>query len=138
MFPVVIVGLFQWGVSPEFAYLLIAYLVIQALDANLLVSVAFRGHESAPDRDHHSRWCSGGLWASLGVFFAIPLATLVKAVVNAWPGSSQKVSDLEQGMGTPRLPPDEATDSIQQGIQLTAVATGKRCIRRGRVARISR
>jgi putative permease len=27
----------------------------------------------------------GGLWGFLGVFFAIPLATLVKAVLNAWP-----------------------------------------------------
>ena len=27
----------------------------------------------------------GGLWGFWGVFFAIPLATLVKAVLNAWP-----------------------------------------------------
>ncbi|MFB3106983.1 MAG: AI-2E family transporter, partial [Pseudomonadales bacterium] len=27
----------------------------------------------------------GGLWGVWGVFFAIPLATLVKAVYNAWP-----------------------------------------------------
>jgi perM len=29
----------------------------------------------------------GGLWGFWGVFFAIPLATLVKAVVNAWPSN---------------------------------------------------
>jgi perM len=27
------------------------------------------------------------LWGFWGVFFAIPLATLVKAVVNAWPSN---------------------------------------------------
>jgi len=27
----------------------------------------------------------GGIWGFWGVFFAIPLATLVKAVMNAWP-----------------------------------------------------
>jgi Predicted permease len=27
----------------------------------------------------------GGLWGFWGVFFAIPLATLVKAIINAWP-----------------------------------------------------
>jgi putative permease len=27
----------------------------------------------------------GGLWGFWGVFFAIPLATLVQAVLNAWP-----------------------------------------------------
>ncbi|MCO1686677.1 AI-2E family transporter, partial [Pseudomonas aeruginosa] len=27
----------------------------------------------------------GGLWGFWGVFFAIPLATLVKAVLDAWP-----------------------------------------------------
>ena len=27
----------------------------------------------------------GGLWGFWGVFFAIPLATLFKAVINAWP-----------------------------------------------------
>jgi len=28
----------------------------------------------------------GGLWGLAGVFFAIPLATLIKAIINAWPG----------------------------------------------------
>jgi len=27
----------------------------------------------------------GGLWGFWGVFFAIPLATLVQAVLTAWP-----------------------------------------------------
>ncbi|MGL5186922.1 MAG: AI-2E family transporter, partial [Plesiomonas shigelloides] len=39
--PVALVALFQWGISPEFWYLLTAYLIIQALDGNLLVPVLF-------------------------------------------------------------------------------------------------
>ena len=31
----------------------------------------------------------GGLWGLWGVFFAIPLATLIKAVLNAWPSNLQ-------------------------------------------------
>jgi putative permease len=27
----------------------------------------------------------GGIWGFWGVFFAIPLASLIKAVINAWP-----------------------------------------------------
>jgi len=29
----------------------------------------------------------GGIWGLWGVFFAIPLATLVKALLSAWPRS---------------------------------------------------
>jgi putative permease len=27
----------------------------------------------------------GGIWGLWGVFFAIPLATMIKAIINAWP-----------------------------------------------------
>ena len=29
----------------------------------------------------------GGIWGLWGVFFAIPLATLIKAIISAWPSS---------------------------------------------------
>jgi putative permease len=36
----------------------------------------------------------GGLWGLWGVFFAIPLATLINAVINLWPeASSEPKSD---------------------------------------------
>jgi putative permease len=40
----------------------------------------------------------GGLWGFWGVFFAIPLATLVKAVMDAWPREAKSLQ-LEQGEG---------------------------------------
>ncbi len=39
--PVAIVALFQWGLTPEFWYLMVAYGVIQALDGNVLVPILF-------------------------------------------------------------------------------------------------
>ncbi|MGS2719953.1 AI-2E family transporter [Paraglaciecola aestuariivivens] len=83
--PVAIVALFQWGVTPEFWYLLIAYAVIQALDGNVLVPILFSEAVSLhPVYIIIAVLFFGGLWGFWGVFFAIPLATLVKAVANAW------------------------------------------------------
>lgn len=83
--PVAIVALFQWGVTPEFWYLMIAYGIIQALDGNLLVPLLFSEAVSLhPVYIIIAVLFFGGLWGFWGVFFAIPLATLVKAVFNAW------------------------------------------------------
>ncbi|WP_421277749.1 AI-2E family transporter [Aeromonas veronii] len=84
--PVAMVALFQWGLTPEFAWLMVAYLVIQALDGNLLVPVLFSEAVNLhPVAIIIAVLVFGGLWGFWGVFFAIPLATLVKAVLNAWP-----------------------------------------------------
>ncbi|AWL11865.1 Putative permease [Saliniradius amylolyticus] len=83
--PVAVVGLFQWGLSPEFGYLMVAYGIIQALDGNLLVPLLFSEAVSLhPVYIIIAVLFFGGLWGFWGVFFAIPLATLVKAVFNAW------------------------------------------------------
>lgn len=84
--PVAMVALFQWGLTPEFAWLMVAYLVIQALDGNLLVPLLFSEAVNLhPVVIIMAVLVFGGLWGFWGVFFAIPLATLVKAVINAWP-----------------------------------------------------
>lgn len=83
--PVAIVALFQWGLTPEFWYLMTAYMIIQALDGNLLVPLLFSEAVSLhPLYIIIAVLVFGGLWGFWGVFFAIPLATLVKAVVTAW------------------------------------------------------
>ena len=38
----------------------------------------------------------GGMWGLWGVFFAIPLATLIKAVINAWPSQADYPDTAEQ------------------------------------------
>lgn len=90
--PVAAVALFQWGITPEFWYLMLAYAVIQALDGNLLVPLLFSEAVSLhPLYIIIAVLFFGGLWGFWGVFFAIPLATLVKAVFNAWSDNAAKV-----------------------------------------------
>ncbi|MEG3753971.1 AI-2E family transporter [Psychromonas arctica] len=94
--PVALVALFQWGMSPEFAYLMIAYCIIQALDGNLIVPILFSEAVNLhPVVIIISVLIFGGLWGFWGVFFAIPLATLVKAVLNAWPSVQKENNEIE-------------------------------------------
>ena len=89
--PVGVVAMFQWGISPEFWYLMVAYGIIQALDGNLLVPILFSEAVSLhPLYIIIAVLFFGGLWGFWGVFFAIPLATLVKAVVTAWSSSPEQ------------------------------------------------
>lgn len=84
--PVVIVGLFQWGIGPQFYWLLVVHGLIQGLDGNILVPVLFSEVVNLhPVAIIIAVLVFGGLWGFWGIFFAIPLATLVKAVVNALP-----------------------------------------------------
>ena len=85
-FPVLLVGWFQWGWGGEFITLTVAYLVIQALDGNVLVPLLFGEVVSLhPIAIIVAILVFGGLWGFWGVFFAIPLATLVNAIMRAWP-----------------------------------------------------
>jgi putative permease len=87
-FPVVVIAYFQWGWSAGFAYLVAAYIVIQVLDGNVLVPWLFSEAVNLhPVAIIVAVLLFGGFWGFWGVFFAIPLATLVKAVMNAWPRS---------------------------------------------------
>ncbi len=90
--PVMLVAYFQWGWSTDFAMAMIVYGVIQALDGNLLVPLLFSEVVNLhPIAIIVSVLVFGGLWGFWGVFFAIPLATLVNAVIRAWP-RDQKAS----------------------------------------------
>jgi len=85
-FPVAIIAFFQWGTGNEFIYLMVAYGIIQALDGNVLVPLLFSEAVNLhPIAIIVAVLVFGGLWGVWGVFFAIPLATLVKAVLTAWP-----------------------------------------------------
>jgi len=84
--PVYLIAWFQWGWSAEFIYVAVAYLVIQILDGNVLVPVLFSEVVNLhPVAIITAILIFGGFWGLWGVFFAIPLATLVQAVLSAWP-----------------------------------------------------
>ena len=72
--------------GPDFTWLMVAYFVLQFLDGNVLVPILF----SDAVNIHAVAIIAailvfGGLWGFWGVFFAIPLATLIKAIIYAWP-----------------------------------------------------
>jgi len=84
--PVAIVAYFQWGYSTEMLYVIIAYVIIQFLDGNLLVPLLFSEMVNLhPSAIIVAVLLFGGLWGVVGVFFAIPLATLIHAIINSWP-----------------------------------------------------
>ena len=91
--PVALIGFFQWGWGSEFMYLMLAYAVIQGLDGNVLVPLLFsEAVKMHPVAIVLAVLVFGGLWGFWGVFFAIPLATLVKAIITAWPTANDEPS----------------------------------------------
>ncbi|MEE2798060.1 MAG: AI-2E family transporter [Pseudomonadota bacterium] len=94
--PVAVIGLFQWGLGNEFMMLMIVYGVIQALDGNVLVPILFSEAVNLhPVAIIAAVLIFGGLWGFWGVFFAIPLATLFKAVLYAWPRGIEAAHDIK-------------------------------------------
>lgn len=95
--PVAMIGYMQWGWSSDFMVLLVVYSVIQALDGNVLVPLLFSEAVNLhPVAIILAVLVFGGIWGLWGVFFAIPLATLIKAILNAWPSVNElKAGDVE-------------------------------------------
>ncbi len=88
--PVVIVGYFQWGFDIHFLYLMIAYLIIMVIDGNVLTPILFSETMNIhPVAVIIAILIFGGLWGFWGVFFAIPLASVTKILLNAWVYSGQ-------------------------------------------------
>jgi putative permease len=82
--PVALIAYFQWGLSAEFLYALIAYSIIQLLDGNLLAPLLLSGVVNLhPVAIIAAVLIFGGLWGFWGLIFAVPLATLVHAVMKA-------------------------------------------------------
>jgi putative permease len=84
-FVMALVAFIQWGWSSDFASAMIAYLVIQILDGNVLAPLLLSGVVNLhPVAIVIAVLLFGGLWGLWGLFFAIPLATLANAVIKAW------------------------------------------------------
>jgi putative permease len=101
--PIALVAWFQFGWGFDFGQIMLAYGIIQALDGNVLVPLLFSEVVNLhPVAIILAILVFGGLWGFWGIFFAIPLATLVQAVIRAWPrddklsGDSTAVSTVSQ------------------------------------------
>jgi len=87
--PVALIAFFQWGFTSEFGWLMAIYAFIQFLDGNLLVPLLFSEVVNLhPVAIIVAVVFFGSLWGVWGVFFAIPLATLVQAILKAWPSEA--------------------------------------------------
>jgi putative permease len=84
--PVALIAFFQWGFTTEFGWLMTIYALIQFVDGNLLVPLLFSEVVNLhPVAIIVAVVFFGSLWGVWGVFFAIPLATLIQAIIKAWP-----------------------------------------------------
>jgi putative permease len=84
--PMIIMGLAQWGWSMHFAYLMIAYTIISTFDGNLLMPLLFSGvMDLHPVAIILAVLFFGAIWGFWGIFFSVPLATLVQSVLYHWP-----------------------------------------------------
>lgn len=85
-FPVLLIAFLQWRLSVHFLYFVLVYGIIITLESNLLVPLLF-----SETMDLHplviivAILIFGGIWGFWGVFFAMPLATVVKAIIEEWP-----------------------------------------------------
>ncbi len=69
-------------------------MILQFLDGKILVPVIFSDADNLhPIAIIVAILVFGGLWGFLGVFFAIPLATLVKALINIWPTTADYLQE---------------------------------------------
>ena len=92
--PVAVIAYFQWGMTDTFGYVMLAYGIIQFLDGNVIVPLLFSEAVSMhPVAIIVAVLFFGGLWGMWGVFFAIPLATLIKALLEAWPRGIKAVEN---------------------------------------------
>jgi len=91
--PVVIIAYLQFGWTSEFFFLMGWYTVIQGLDGFVLVPLLFSEAVNLhPIAIITAVLVFGSWWGLWGVFFAIPLATLIKIVMKSWPNNIAEVT----------------------------------------------
>ena len=92
--PVALVAYFQFGTINDLLWVLGAYGIIQALDGNLLAPLLLAETVNLhPNAIIVAILVFGAIWGFWGVFFAVPLASVVQAVVEAWPRQTRKRQD---------------------------------------------
>ena len=71
--------------------------MLQILDGNFLVPIIFSETVNLhPVAIIAAVLVFGGIWGLAGVFFAIPLATFIKAIINAWPSRVQSMISAKE------------------------------------------
>jgi putative permease len=100
--PVMLVAYFQWGWGSQFAYVMVAYTLIQTLHGNVLAPLIFSEVVSLhPIAIIAALLVFGDLWGFWGIFFAVPLATLISAVISVWPRATYEPVSQAGGLQVP-------------------------------------
>ncbi|MDF0752114.1 AI-2E family transporter [Marinobacter sp. 71-i] len=95
--PVAMIALFAFGWGSQFIWVMVVYGIIQALDGNVLVPILFSEVNNLhPVAIIVAVLFFGGIWGLWGVFFAIPLATMLKAIFSAWPVKEGQVTGISE------------------------------------------
>lgn len=95
--PIVVVAIISKGFTMDAGWIIIAYGIVQLLDGNVLAPVLLSNVTNLhPIAIISAILLFGGIWGFWGVFFAIPLATLVNAVITAWPTARRRKESLEE------------------------------------------
>lgn len=93
--PIILVGYVQWGWVDSWFYLLGIVAMVHALDGNVLVPLLFSNAvKMHPLAIIIAILFFGSVLGIWGVFFAIPLATLVNAILRSWPVIRDEVQTL--------------------------------------------
>lgn len=91
-FPVALVAFVQFGWSIDVAYITAIYGIIQVLSGYVLEPILFsEALNLHPIAIIISIMIFGGIWGFWGVFFAIPLTTVVRAIIYAWPRVAHEI-----------------------------------------------
>jgi putative permease len=92
--PVILIAFFQWGVGTQMLSIAAAYALLHALDGNIIAPLLLsRVVKIHPIAIIVAILVFGGIWGFWGLVFAIPLATLLHAVLKAWTSTA---ASLEQ------------------------------------------
>jgi len=84
--PILFVGMMQWGWTEHFFYLLLIYTIINILDSYILVPILFsETMDLNPLAIIMAVLFFGKVFGIVGIFFAIPLLTLVSITIKYWP-----------------------------------------------------
>ena len=122
--PVILVAMFQ--VTPDINpwYPILAYGIIQLLDGNLLAPLLLSNVTNIhPIGIIAAILVFGGIWGFWGVFFAIPLATVINAIIVAWPKSEDDLAAVPSAAPEIDLPETSKTEAIESIGPVTSISS---------------
>lgn len=84
--PLFLAAFLQYGWGSAFIYVVVVHSLIQLIDGNILVPILFAEVLNLhPLAILIAILIFGGIWGVWGIFFAIPLAILIKILIHYWP-----------------------------------------------------